>query len=179
MKFKQIPLALALALALGSMLSGCTQDAQPAPVANADTAVQVADADAHADGQRADHAHAAADALGVDFPVPENHVPWTPDAPLVEGMSRVRTAIAGLEHEGSAHPDEATVQARAADVDGAVEYMFANCSLDPEPDIALHAILARLMAGTQALRGNPGNALAVADMQGALANYEQLFDDPN
>src|SRR3546814_9702508 len=92
---------------------------------------------------------AIANAGGTDFPVPGNHVKWTPDAPLVEGMSRVRTALDGLESES--HPDDATVAALATDIDSAVDYMFANCQLPPEPDVALHAVLARLMANTSAL----------------------------
>lgn len=178
MELKKIPIALALVLAMGAMVSGCTQDTQPAPEADvaAVTAHTDAEATAHA-GNDADHADAVAHAAGVDFPVPANHEPWTPDAPLMEGMSRVRTAIVGLEAQP--HPEQATVVARAADIDTAIEYMFANCKLDTEPDIALHAILARLMAGTRALHANPVDASAVADMHAAVENYERLFDDPN
>lgn len=182
MKLKQLPLALALTLALGAMASGCAQDTQPAPAVDAATAAHDArpEADAHADTDDAGHGHAAGEALGVDFPVPDNHVRWEPDAPLIEGMSRVRTALAGLEHADAAQgPDEATVAARAADVDAAIEYMFANCSLDTDPDIALHAILARLMAGTQALHADPADTAPVVDMEATIDNYEQLFNDPN
>ncbi|MGY1529227.1 hypothetical protein [Luteimonas sp. A649] len=182
MTLKQLPLALALTLVLGTMASGCAQDdIQPAPSVDFATAAHDAypEADAHADSHDADHAHAVAEASGVDFPVPDNHERWQPDAPLIEGMSRVRTALAGLEHAGAAqHPDEATVVARAADVDAAIEYMFANCSLDTEPDIALHAILARLMAGTQALHADPADTTPVVDMEATIDNYEQLFNDP-
>jgi len=183
MNLKQIPLALALALAMGALASGCAQDAPPAPTVDAaDTAaieqVDTANprADAHAEEAHDDqHAHDVAHAAGVDFPMPEDHVQWEPDAPLVEGMSRVRTAIDGLEQS----TDEATVLARAADVDDAVEYMFENCSLPVEPDIALHAVLARLMAGSQALNADPADTAPVHDMHAAVANYEALFDDPN
>ena len=177
MNLKQIPLALALALAIGALASGCTRDIPPAPATDVDSAGQVtpADTDAHAD---AHDAHDVSHAAGVDFPVPDNHVAWQPDAPLIEGMTRVRTAIAALEEAGP-QPDEATVLARAADVDAAVEYMFENCSLPVEPDIALHAILARLMAGTQALQADPADVAPVHDLSGAVDNYEQLFDDPD
>lgn len=168
MKLMQIPLALALALALGTLVSGCAQEQQPAADAVADAAAVAVAADTHA---------ADTHDVGNDFPVPANHVPWTPDAPLVEGMSRVRTALAGLE--APSHPDDATVAARAADIDAAVAYMFANCKLDTDPDIALHAVLARLMAGTKALKANPSDGSPVADMHAAMHNYGQLFADPN
>ena len=183
MNCKQIPLALALALALSiGAVAGCTQQGSPAPAAE-DAVADIAPAgsDAHAadantaavnaDERHDDHAAAA----GNDYPVPADHVPWTPDAPLVEGMSRVRTALGGLDGQ----PDAATVDARATDVDEAVKYMFANCKLEPAPDVALHAVLARLMAGSQALHANPADTAAAADMHAAVANYERMFDDPN
>lgn len=180
MKLTKIPLALALVLAMGAMVSGCTQGTQPAPEADAAAVTDAAHADPEATvhaGNDADHADAVAHAAGVDFPVSANHEPWTPDAPLMEGMSRVRSAITDLE--AKPHPEQTTVVARATDIDAAIEYMFANCKLDTEPDIALHAILARLMAGTKALHANPVDTSAVADMRAAVENYERLFDDPN
>lgn len=186
MNLKQMMLALALAVALAGLASGCARDPDPAEAADTAAAAQVAHADAaalvaaddHAEGQHPEHADAAASA-GRDVPVADHHVPWAPDAPLIEGMSRVRAALAGLEHDGSAPPGKAAVVARAADVDAAIGYMFENCALAPEPDAALHAILARLMAGTRALRGDPADIAPVFDMEAAVENYEQLFEDPN
>src|SRR5690606_21855839 len=129
---------------------------------HADANAHAADADAH----DADHAQAA----GTDFPVPANHVAWAPDAPLIEGMSRVRTALGALDVQ----TDAATVVARANDVDAAVKYMFDNCQLPTEPDVAMHATLARLMAGSQALHANPADTTPVHDMDGAVQNYERL-----
>lgn len=167
MRLNQIPTSLALALAIAALASGCNREAA-APVAGADTHAE----DAHAeDAHAADHAQAA----GTDFPVPANHVAWTPDAPLIEGMSRVRTALGALE----AQPDEVAALARADDVDAAVKYMFDNCKLATEPDVALHAVLARLMAGSMALHANPADFTPVHDMDAAVQNYQHLFDDPN
>jgi len=173
MKLQQIPLGLALALAIAGLVSACNQQ-QPAP---ADDSAVVDPAATEVDHADPAHAETIANAGGTDFPVPANHVRWTPDAPLVEGMSRVRTALAGLEADS--HPDDAAIAAFAADIDSAVEYMFANCKLPAEPDVALHAILARLMADTEALKANPSDASPVADMHEAMHNYERLFDDPD
>lgn len=176
---KQIPLAVALALAIGAFAAGCDRGTQPAGDAAPAAAATEAAADAHAADAHADdaHAHAVANAGGTDFPVPANHVRWEPDAPLMEGMSRVRTALAGLEAES--HPDDTTIVALAGEIDDAIAYMFANCQLPTEPDIALHAILARLMAATEALKANPSDGSPVADMHAAMHNYEQLFNDPS
>jgi hypothetical protein len=177
MTLKQIPLTLALALAIGGLVSACSQEQHATTNASATAEAGHAEARAHA-GTEEDGAHAAAvaNAGGTDFPVPANHVRWTPDAALVEGMSRVRTALAGLE--ASSHPDDATVRALAGEIDAAVAYMFANCKLPTEPDVALHAILARLMANTRALEANPSDGSPVADMHDALHNYQALFADP-
>lgn len=185
MATKQIPLFLALALALAAMASGCARDESQPGAAGTDQAspeaAHAAGADTHAGAgtsahaDDADHAHLAVATPGIDFEVPEGHEPWAPDAPLIEGMSRVRAAVGALD----ATTDAASARAHAAEIDAAIEYMFANCSLDTEPDIALHALLARLMAGTQALHADPLDATPVADMQLTLENYANLFDDPN
>ena len=174
MQLKQIPLALALAVAIAALASGCAQESTPAVDTEAPAVADAAHAEA--DAHATDDAHAYAEHGGTDFPVPANHVRWTPDAPLKEGMSQVRNALAGLEAES--HPSDDAVAGYAADIDAAVDYMFANCKLDPEPDIALHSVLARLMAGSKALKANPSDGSPVADMHAAMHNYEQLFDDP-
>lgn len=124
----------------------------------------------------ADHAHHAADTSAVA--IPAGHVRWAPDAPLVDGMGQVRKAVATLAHLEMGHLGEAGVLTVAGDVDAAIESMFANCKLDPEPDVALHGILARLMAGSQALRAAPADPAPVAGMRAALADYGRLFEDP-
>lgn len=172
MTSRPLPLALALAVALAA--AGCAGDAPvPAAGADADTAAPVA-AHGQPDAHAHDDAHAAADA-NVDVPVPEGHEPWTPDAPLIEGMSRVRGAVSALE----AAPAPSAAADQRAGIDEAIGYIFANCRLDPEPDAALHGVLARLMAASQALQADPDDAAAVASMRAAVSNYEALFDDPN
>ena len=156
MTLKQIPLAVALALGFGTMASGCAEDTPPAPTAGGDASAHV---------------------TAIDSLATARHETWTPDAALLEGMSRVRAAVVGLEAQPP--PEQAVVVTRAAEIDAAIQYMFANCKLDPKPDAALHGILAQLIAGTNALQANPADPSAVADMRAALENYERLFADPN
>lgn len=168
MRIPRIPTVLVLALAAATSFSGCAKDGPAAPattLAGVAAPAQAEDAHGH------DTGHALAATL---FPVPEGHVRWTPDAPLLEGMSRIRAAVAGLEHAAGAE----AVAAHAVEIDASVEDIFANCRLDPEPDIALHAILAQLMAATLALQADPGDLAPVAALHAAVANYEALFDDP-
>ncbi|MBJ6982641.1 DnrO protein [Luteimonas sp. MC1572] len=158
--------AATLALALGLALTPAAAAAQDRHDGHAAHATQ---------GRPAAHDAHAADAA---TDVPAGHVQWTPDAPLIEGMARVREAMTGLAHHEMGHLGESNVLVLAGDIDDAIEYMFANCKLDAEPDVALHGILARLMAGTQALRADPASAAPVADMRAAVADYARLFDDP-
>jgi hypothetical protein len=109
--------------------------------------------------------------------VPADHVPWATDAPLRDGMRRMRDAIAGVGHDESGQSDQDQALVAATEVDQAAAYMFANCTLAAEPDAALHGLLARLMAGAQALRQHPVPAAALASMRATLVDYAQLFDD--
>src|SRR5690606_3307762 len=119
----------------------------------------------------ADHAahdvHAAHGAVAPATDVPADHARWTPDAAQVEGMTRVREAVATLAHHEMGHLGADNVLVLASDIDAAIEYMFANCKLDPEPDVALHGVLARLMAATRALHEAPGDASPVTTMRAA------------
>ncbi len=136
-------------------------------------------------GQPADHAahhahatHAGAHAATAPATVAAGHVPWTPDAPLVAGMARVAAAVDTLAHHEMGHLADSDALALADGIDAAIRDMFANCRLEPEPDAALHGVLARLMAATGALRANPADASPVAGMRAALADYRRLFADP-
>jgi hypothetical protein len=160
-----LSLALALVLVPGAAGAGARQDHHAAHAGDATPATQR--------DRAADNA-----APGPEAAVPANHVKWTPDAPLVKGMGDVRRAMAQLEHLSMGHLGAGDVRTLATDIDVAIEYMFANCRLDPEPDVALHGVLARLMAGTQALRLDPADASPLAGMREAMEDYGRLFDDP-
>lgn len=114
---------------------------------------------------------------GSEPEVPVDGKRWLADAPLREGMGRVRTATNALTHREHGHLDSGQVQALADEIRSAVQYMFANCRLDSEPDAALHPLLARLLGASQALRDNPLHADVVPELQEVLDRYEQLFDD--
>lgn len=143
---------------------------------------------AHHAGHHSAHHPASATAMAtatekgpdavVAASVPVDHVRWTPDAPLQEGMRRMRDALEGLKHHEMGHLDETQVLNLATEVDEAAAFMFAHCKLTPEPDVALHGLLAQWMAGAEALRANPIDAAAVAPMRAALEDYPRLFDDP-
>jgi hypothetical protein len=131
--------------------------------------------DAH-DAHAAQDGHAAHDAPTGSPAFPAQR--WTPDPPLSDGMQRVRAATAALAHGGHGHLDRAQVDNIAAELQSAVEAMFAQCKLEPEPDAALHPLLARVLGAATVLREHGFDAGALATLEQVLADYPRLFDDP-
>ena len=56
--------------------------------------------------------------------------------------------------------------------------MFANCKLEPQPDVALHSLLAVLIKGANDLKANPADLSPLAGMREVLAVYPRMFVDP-
>ncbi|KFL36649.1 hypothetical protein N788_03290 [Arenimonas donghaensis DSM 18148 = HO3-R19] len=119
-------------------------------------------------------AHAAHEALDEATPARR----WLPDAPLSRGMQRVRSATETLGHGSHGHLDDAQVRGIAAELKAAVDMMFAECKLDPEPDAALHPLLARVLMASNTLSESGYDATALAELQAVVARYPLLFDDP-
>lgn len=102
---------------------------------------------------------------------------WVADAPLRAGMQRVRKSVIALAPMESGHLTRRQVLALADTIQTSVNFIFANCRLDPEPDAALHPLLGRLLVASQALRDHPANPMPLADLRAVLARYAQLFED--
>ena len=122
--------------------------------------------DAHAD-------HAAA--ATVTIPA-QRHAS---DAALREGMSRIHAALDELRHYEMGHMPQSIAIERVASIKLATDYLFANCKLDAEADAALHSMLVPLLNGVQAFDKDPADTSTVAAMRGAVADYPNVFDDPN
>lgn len=101
-------------------------------------------------------------------------VRWQADEPLARGMQRVRAATQALAH---GHLDGVQVKAVAGQLDAAVRDMFAQCRLEPEPDAALHPLLARVLQASARLAGGRFDPQALADLEWVLARYPLLFED--
>lgn len=121
---RQAALAVAVALAFGG----------PAIAAN----------DAH------EHGHGAQEAKLVL----DHGKKWRTDAPLREGMDKIRGAIA--KDVKAIHANKATpaqYEALAAKVNAEVAGIVQNCKLEPEADAQLHIVVAELLAGAEAMQG--------------------------
>ena len=143
-----------LALAL---CAGFAQATPPAGPPEGHAAAAASDAHAHHHAHADHHGHVQAK-VHAHVPPAAPHdadaAKWAPDAPLMTGMRRLHAALEGGQHHGAhAAGDPAHALQLASRIDAAVAYMFEHCALPPEPDVALHGVLARMMAGARALRG--------------------------
>jgi hypothetical protein len=119
--------------------------------------------------------HAAAATGPVEAPPAGQR--WATDAPLRAGMARVRIATHALEPLQHGPMEAAQVRAQADEIQAAVNAMFAQCHLPPQPDAALHPLLAKLLIASQALRDKPADGAPLAVLTDVLTRYPQLFDD--
>lgn len=171
MKLASLIVLLPLLVAC-SPQSGQTTDKTSAPAAAAQTQA----VDASAPGVQAADPHAADEAAGAAKPAPANG--WATDAPLREGMGRIRLSVEALGHYEQGHMGAEQAVEMAANVEKDVNFLIANCKLDPDADAALHAIIARLLKGAHALKADPADLAAIAPMREAMAEYAATFDDP-
>lgn len=121
-----------------------------------------------------DHAHRAGTAVAATTPVQR----WNTDAPLREGMGRIRHAVDALQHYEHGHIGPEQAVQLAAGIERDVGFIVAHCKLEPRADAALHPILGALMHGAQALKANPTELAAIPPMRSALHDYARQFDDP-
>ena len=169
-------LALVMAIAGCSDRPAATDGASATGPATTSVGQDAAPASAHEDAAQAHDAHsehAAASSASPELPA----TPWPSDAPLREGMRRTHRAVLALEHAEHSHLDAAQTTAAAQQVQDAANYMITNCKLAPEPDAALHGVLATLMTGAAAIKADPANTAPVASMRDAVALYPRMFED--
>jgi len=170
-----------LALAVASM-TACSDRAAPQEggAITAPAAMPTEHQDAHAsvpkDAVATQDSHASHPPAATSSPILPA-TPWASDAPLREGMRRMHRAVAALAHAEHDHLDATQTAAAAQQVQAAAEYMIAKCKLAPEPDAALHGLLATLVAGAAAIKADPANTTPVAAMREAMALYPRMFED--
>ena len=129
------------------------------------------------DTGQAHHGHAAHEPASA--PVLAEGQRWATDAPLREAMSRIREGVASRMH--AFHEDSlASAEARtlAAAVDADVQYMIANCRLEPQPDAALHALIGRMLGAAEALRADPSAPGGMPQLVSVVRDYGATFDHP-
>ncbi|MGY0798804.1 hypothetical protein ACW7G0_07110 [Lysobacter sp. A286] len=174
MNIRDFAVAVAVvSLMLGS--AGCSDDADVDPSAHAtanEGGASVTPDAPPAHEQAADHA-------GHDqaAPVLAEGQRWATDAPLRAAMTRIRDTVADnlpAYHEGRLQVEDA--DALAIGVGNDIDYMVANCELDPEPDAALHVLIGRMMGATGALKTDPASVEGMPQLVAVVNDYQATFD---
>jgi hypothetical protein len=93
---------------------------------------------------------------------------WETDEALRLGMQRIRDAAA--QQQGAALANTIKEQ---------VNYLIANCKLDPKADATLHGIISQLLTGADMLNKNPESSEGMEKIRHALHQYPDYFNDPD
>ncbi|RIK98219.1 MAG: hypothetical protein DCC72_02060 [Burkholderiales bacterium] len=124
------------------------------------------------------HAHASdAHALRLD-----NGRKWTSDDALRSSMSRIASAVdSKLPAVHAGEMSAAQYDSLGREIDTQVANIVQNCKLEPAADDVLHAILATMMEGNEALQGGKEKAkrsAGVVQVVKALEQYGEYFEHP-
>lgn len=188
-----------LGTALALALTACTPVPPPADTAQPAAApATAATVEGEAAPHDAEHAHDAVPEPEAAVPVPEAHDhdhddaharhadadllqlddgrPWAVDAALVEGMQRIRDAVAAAQ--AVAPLDAAAAAALAQSVEDQVAFLIAHCRLEPAADATLHVLIARLLGAAHALRTDPATPDGLPVMLDTLDLYPRYFAHP-
>jgi hypothetical protein len=107
---------------------------------------------------------------------------WKTDAPLRDGMGRIRDLVAPRLGESRAGRLDAAEYGRlAAQVQTEVGTIVAQCKLDPKADAMLHLVIADLLEGTDAMAGKTATlrpAQGLSKVAVAVNEYGAHFDHP-
>ncbi|MGB5102420.1 MAG: hypothetical protein WBO04_03755 [Steroidobacteraceae bacterium] len=122
-----------------------------------------------------DHAHEAHATAGLTL---NNGARWATDEPLRIGMQRIRDAAAPAITAGPHSLSKEAATALAAAVREQVNYLVANCKLEPKADAVLHVLIAELLGGAEALEQDPHAEGGLPRIEQALRQYPEYFDHP-
>ena len=102
---------------------------------------------------------------------------WATDAPLRQGMTGIRTALAEVSEEidaGSLASEG--YEELATSVEGQVDYMIENCELPADADAQLHILLEQILEGVGQMRGSDDPQEGAVEVAEALEGYGTHFD---
>lgn len=143
-----------------------------APVTHAPPAAEVlTSADEHA------HHHDAS--AGMALQRPPGGGRWATDAPLRQGMETIHAAleVAIPTFEKGEMTDSAATKL-AAVVTGQVQFLVANCQLEPDADAQLHILIGQMLSAAEAMAADAGSAEGVPQLHAAVQLYGDYFEHP-
>lgn len=123
-----------------------------------------------------DHGHAEHGVVQIEL---DHGRLWATDAPLREGMGRIRAAVVmARQADAQGRLNVTQAQALAAAVEDGIAFMVQHCRLEPKADANLHILLGHLSAAATAVRANPGAVDGLPQMLEVLDTYPRYFNHP-
>lgn len=122
------------------------------------------------------HGHDAPQKLQLD-----DGKKWATDAALRQAMGTIKqamnTALPQIHRNNFSAADYRTL---AATVSQEVNSAIAQCKLEPKADAMLHLVIADLLAGAEAMKGESATSRrdGVAKVRDALQSYGRYFAHP-
>ena len=104
---------------------------------------------------------------------------WQTDAPLRQGMQRIRDAA--LQAVPAFHQDrfsQTDAAKLAAHIRAQVDYLVEHCKLEPRADASLHALIGELLLGADTLEREPLSMQGLPGIIQTLRVYPDYFDHP-
>ena len=125
------------------------------------------------------HHHEPANTLQLRL---NNGQKWPTDASLRQGMTHIRETLTpslpAIQEDKLAAGDYEQLATR---IDSEIAFIVQNCHLKKEADAMLHVVLAKLMAGTNAMAGKDkplGRQEGARQVAQALKDYGDYFAHP-
>lgn len=104
---------------------------------------------------------------------------WQGDENMVQGMNAIRASLAAAIHaihSQTLPPDH--YKSLAADIQGQVDFMVANCKLTPEVDEQFHLVLGEVLDGISEMENGPNHEAGAVRIVSALNSYGEYFVHP-
>jgi hypothetical protein len=144
------------------------------PAAQSTPAVDVA---APAPAEEHAHDHGASADMALQRPPSGGN--WATDAPLRQGMEAIHVAlVAALPTFEKGEMSAAEAQALAGVVTSQVQFLLANCRLEPDADAQLHILIGQMMSAAEAMVADAASVDGVPKLHEAVQLYGDYFEHP-
>ncbi len=168
---------LSMCLLLGACAPDERGSSTPAPVAApvAPAVPALDDAAATPAADRHDHGAGA----NVALQRPPGGGSWVTDAALRQGMEAIHVAlVAALPTFETGELGASAAQALAGVVTSQVQFLLANCKLDPDADAQLHILIGQMMSAAEAMVADAASVDGVPKLHAAVQLYGDYFEHP-
>lgn len=170
-----------MSLSLCLLLSACTSkegdELAPVPVADATPAAVAAVSGSAPSATDHAHQHDADAAFVLERPPGGGN--WPTDAALRQGMETIHDAMEAVLpsfEKGEFTAPEA--MALASTVTEQIQFLLANCILEPSADAQLHRVIGQMMAAAEAMVTDASSADGVPKLHEAVLMYGEYFEHP-